>query len=160
MSDVGVAPAVFTAPVSQLPDFLVALAVNAAKTELQETDDDDERDRENRNSELQRASCAMLYAAAQRAHRVNVAASRAQLASDNEHSKVNMTTKGSSKPTSAFLHTCGKPCKRYGKSRIGLCLEMRNRTAKEDSSYCYLLVEELGLQRDKSTSRKDENSII
>jgi hypothetical protein len=31
MNDVGVAPAVLTAPVSQLPDFLPALAANASQ---------------------------------------------------------------------------------------------------------------------------------
>jgi len=37
------------------------------------------------------------------ARRVNVAASRAQLASDNEHSKVNTTTKGSSERPASRL---------------------------------------------------------
>jgi len=60
------------------------------------------------------------------ARRVNVAASRAQLASDNEHSKVNTTTKGSS----ARARARQAARKQHGKSRQVCVPERGSRSPK------------------------------
>lgn len=108
MSDVGTALAVFSAVGVATADFLVALAVNAAKREYRErtamTRKREEGKRRARGEQKEQPATHELCSTwlHRRAHRVNVAASRAQLASDNEHSKVNTATKGSGQTRLSF----------------------------------------------------------
>lgn len=79
-----------------------------------------EREREKRER-VERAICnTRELRLHRRAHRVNVAASRAQLAGDNEHSKVNTTRRD--RLNSPQLFPCNdKAGERYGKSRRFMC---------------------------------------
>jgi len=72
---------------------------------------------------------------------VNVAASRAQLASDNEHSKVNTTTKGSSERPASRPPARARQTSQTGR-KITLGLRPGTRKLLAKKSYCCLLVEE------------------
>jgi len=112
MSDVGTALAVFSAVGVATADFLVTLAVNAVKREYRKRTammrkrEEGKRRASWGGERAERATCATHELCStwlhRRAHRVNVAASRAQLASDNEHSKVNTATKGSGQTRLSF----------------------------------------------------------